>query len=352
MAKKIIRTGTTADPTGDSLKNAFIKVNDNFTELYNALGLDVDGPNIGAFEFSGSVDGVATISTTDSSSIVIDQQVTITSDLILSGDLLPSVNFGGNIGSPTKQWRSLYVSNNTIFINNVPLRINAALTVTEDGDLFVDGRLFTGGSGSGLTIITPEDYEVPGVTTLAFTGAGVSVDRINDVTTVTIPGGGSSSTLVNGDFTVSLQSNGSLLIPIGDQQENESRYQGAILSENESSHIFMDVQTDSPGNVYGGMRLETWNSVPIDIRTRAGGQGSDIKNWRFDSDGALTLPLGGTISYTPDDTDNWNGPAVNTVQAALDELAARVTALQNLEIDGGNAYTPPQGEFIIDGNGA
>ena len=39
MAKRIIRTGTTADPTGDSLKNAFTKVNDNFTELYNALGL-------------------------------------------------------------------------------------------------------------------------------------------------------------------------------------------------------------------------------------------------------------------------------------------------------------------------
>ena len=34
MVKKVIRTGTTADPTGDSLKNAFVKVNDNFTELY------------------------------------------------------------------------------------------------------------------------------------------------------------------------------------------------------------------------------------------------------------------------------------------------------------------------------
>jgi len=246
------------------------------------------------------------------------------------------------------------------------------------------------------------------------------------------------STLVNGDFSVSLQSNGSLLIPIGDQQENESRYQGAILSENESSHIFMDVQTDSPDNVYGGMRLETWNSVPIDIRTRAGGQGNDIKNWRFGPDGSITFPddtvqttaytggnantgnvvfdgnqmyVGGTgflnletdtgvavigtngqspllvsineddkmwtfgtdgsitfpdntvqttaytggggdNSYTPEDTDHWNEPTVNSVAAALDELAARVTALQNFEIDGGNAYTPPQGETIIDGNGA
>jgi hypothetical protein len=103
-------------------------------------------------------------------------------------------------------------------------------------------------------------------------------------------GGGSSSTLVNGNFVVAVQPNGSLLLPTGDYQENESRYQGAILSENESSTIYMDVQTASPGNVYGGMRLETWNSVPIDIRTRAGGQGDDIKNWRFDSNGSITFP--------------------------------------------------------------
>ena len=60
----------------------------------------------------------------------------------------------------------------------------------------------------------------------------------------------------------------------------------------------------------------------------------------------------GTISYAPNNTDNWNDPTVNTIQAALDELAARVTALQNYEIDGGNASTPAVGELLIDGNGA
>jgi hypothetical protein len=84
------------------------------------------------------------------------------------------------------------------------------------------------------------------------------------------------------------------------------------------------------------------------------------------SDGKLTLPAGGDIinssgqsvlgggstSYTPADTDNWNAPTVNTISAALDDLAARVTALQNFEIDGGNAYTPAVGELLIDGYGA
>jgi hypothetical protein len=128
MTKKIIRTGTTADPIGDSLKNAFTKVNDNFTELYNALGLDADTLNLGAFEFNGSV-----MTTTDSSAIVIDQAVSVTSDLTVGGDILPNANLGGNLGSPTRQWRSLYVSTNTIYINNIPLSIDANNNLTVNG---------------------------------------------------------------------------------------------------------------------------------------------------------------------------------------------------------------------------
>ena len=91
--------------------------------------------------------------------------------------------------------------------------------------------------------------------------------------------------------------------------------------------------------------------------------GTASKEWTFDDNGNLTLPTngdildsngnsvlgGGSNSYTPEDEDNWE-TVPSTIQAALDELAARVTALQNFEIDGGNAYTPPQGELTIDGN--
>lgn len=87
MAKRIIRTGTTADPTGDSLKNAFTKVNDNFTELYNALGLDTDTLNIGAFEFAGNI-----ITTTDSSAIILSQDVIISSNLTIEGDLVGHIS--------------------------------------------------------------------------------------------------------------------------------------------------------------------------------------------------------------------------------------------------------------------
>jgi len=81
MTKKTINIGQTAnDRKGDSLRAAFGKVNDNFSELYTALGLNSGGLNIAAFEFTGS-----TISTTDSSAIVIDQATTVTSNLTVGG---------------------------------------------------------------------------------------------------------------------------------------------------------------------------------------------------------------------------------------------------------------------------
>ena len=85
MAKQSINVGTTAnDKKGDSLRAAFQKVNNNFTELYTALGLNADATlNLGAFEFNGSV-----ISTTDSTAIVIDQATTVTSDLTVGGDIV------------------------------------------------------------------------------------------------------------------------------------------------------------------------------------------------------------------------------------------------------------------------
>lgn len=84
MAKQNINVGTTAnDKKGDSLRAAFQKVNANFTELYTELGLVVDANlNLGAFEFAGS-----TLSTTDSTAIVIDQAVTASSHLTIGGDL-------------------------------------------------------------------------------------------------------------------------------------------------------------------------------------------------------------------------------------------------------------------------
>jgi hypothetical protein len=133
MTKQIINVGTSAnDRKGDSLRAAFQKVNANFTELYGALGLDNGGVNLGAFEFTNS-----TISTIDSSSITIDQATTITSNLTVGGDVLPSIANGGDLGSLTKPWRSLYVSNSTIYLGGTALGVNT------NGDLTLNGSVLS-----------------------------------------------------------------------------------------------------------------------------------------------------------------------------------------------------------------
>jgi hypothetical protein len=87
MTKQTINTGATPnDKQGDSLRGAFTKINSNFTELYTALGINADVTlNLGAFEFNGSI-----MTTTDSSAIVIDQAVTVSSNLTVGGDRVPA----------------------------------------------------------------------------------------------------------------------------------------------------------------------------------------------------------------------------------------------------------------------
>jgi hypothetical protein len=177
MTKQTINTGATPnDKQGDSLRGAFTKINSNFTELYTALGLNVDGTlNIGAFEFAGSV-----MSTTDSSAIVIDQATTVTSNLTVGGDIVPQTALGGNLGSAARPWKSLYVSTNTIYLGGTALSINRA------GNLTVNGSLITGGGVSSYADLTNKP---------------------------TIPT--SFSSLVNSTKTVSLGSDGVLTLPDG-----------------------------------------------------------------------------------------------------------------------------------------
>lgn len=112
---------------GDPLRIAFEKVNDNFTEVYTALGLGDQSLNLGAFEFAGS-----TLTTTDSSAITIDQAVTINSRLTMSDSIVPDADSVHDLGTPSLQWRSIYVSGNTLHIGGTTLSVS-------NGELLVGG---------------------------------------------------------------------------------------------------------------------------------------------------------------------------------------------------------------------
>jgi hypothetical protein len=121
MAKQTINVGTTAnDKKGDSLRAAFQKVNANFTELYTQLGLTDPTLNLGAFTFTGSV-----MSTDDSTNIVIDKPITVNGEITVDGDIVPKTDLGASLGTPTRQFKSLYVSDSTVYFGGVPLSLEA-----------------------------------------------------------------------------------------------------------------------------------------------------------------------------------------------------------------------------------
>lgn len=80
-----------------------------------------------------------TIDTADSSAIQVIPSVNLNSDLTVGGDIIPNIDLGGNLGSPTNQWKSLYVSSSTIFIGGVPVTVDG-------GQLRVNGSPVVGGS--------------------------------------------------------------------------------------------------------------------------------------------------------------------------------------------------------------
>jgi hypothetical protein len=177
MAKQNINVGTAAnDKKGDSLRAAFVKVNANFTELYTELGLVNDVTlSLGTFEFAGS-----TLSTTDSTAIVIDQATTITSNLNVGGDILPQTALGGDLGSSTLPWRSLYVSQSTIYLGGVSVGVDA------NGNLTVNGSS-VGTTSIGDTWNTSSDIHQLTIANdegrlITVAGTGVGVFRLPQMT--------------------------------------------------------------------------------------------------------------------------------------------------------------------------
>ena len=80
----------------------------------------------------------------------------------VSGSIVPSQNTLYNLGSPTQQWHSLYVSSSTLYIGNIAVSVNGA------GQLLVDGaNVSTSGYDQGLNVA--DDVQFNKVTTNAVT---------------------------------------------------------------------------------------------------------------------------------------------------------------------------------------
>jgi hypothetical protein len=281
----LIGVGLTAnDKTGDSLRAAFQKVNVGFTDLYTKLGLvDGSGLNLGAFTFTGS-----TMSTDDSTPIVIDQATTITSNLTVGGDVLPSVALGGDLGSSARPWKSLYVSGSTIYLGNAALRVDA------NGELLINNNRILQDNGNYISLnsnvndVQVSDLQVGD--TLQWAG-GFWVNG---------PGGG--STLVNGANTVSLDSDGVLTLPNGSTIGSNNGFSGVPITTDRGTILLGNSpeigQADHFHIMKGGQQAldlflgddSNYVKLPDAGGVEIATQNFNQYSWTFGTDGHLTIP--------------------------------------------------------------
>ena len=168
MARQILDIGSNAnDGTGDTLRAAMDKVNDNFAELYSVSidnSIEISGNNISATRSNDDINiipaGTGTVTITD---LTIDNSINLTDNVISAtqsnSDLVLRASGTGNIvlGDVT-------ISDNTISTNasNANLELSAAGTgtvqllkdTTVSGDLGVTGTLTVTGTATLSTSLT------------------------------------------------------------------------------------------------------------------------------------------------------------------------------------------------------
>ena len=225
MAKQTINIGSSAnDGTGDPLRTAFDKINDNFTELYNAspatAQVTISGNQISANESnadlvlsgSGTGDVVAgavrihgtSITADDSSQIQINENLDVGGNVTATGTL--NVTGATTLGSTVAIGTSLALASGatvTGILDEDNMATNSAtqLATQQSIKAYVDAQNtaqdldFQGDSGGALSIdLGSETLDIAGGTGIDTTGSGNTLTVAIDSTVATLTG---SQTLTN-----------------------------------------------------------------------------------------------------------------------------------------------------------
>jgi hypothetical protein len=175
MAQQTINIGATAnDGTGDQLRSAFDKVNDNFVEVYTELG----GSTLSNIKLSGNTistddtNGNLTLDPNGSGTIVLANAVTASSTVAITGATVVNGGFAAAGTSGTFITFSAADATPTVAGGNV-FKSGGAVTVT---------TFDNGVTGQAITVISAHAV-------------------IFDVTGTTLKGGSTDITTAAGDVT-------------------------------------------------------------------------------------------------------------------------------------------------------
>lgn len=258
MAKKVISIGTAEnDGTGDSLRTAGTKINDNFTEIYSALGGETGAPLSIVSSVAGNP-GIAISSPKGDITVTLLPATDTTLGGIKAGTGITIDETGTAsvvvyelpVASPTISG-GVKVGNNLTITNGVlsatlsdPYTLPTASANTKGGVKIGTGLEVVDGVLNTLPPqLTPATDELIGGVKI---GAGLTVDETG---LISVTPGGAASSLIVGSYEVSLGIDGYLNLP------NGLDGQGAVLQSADPVRIIADEQ-----------------------------------EWKFDTAGALTFP--------------------------------------------------------------
>lgn len=217
MAQQIIDVGSVAnDGTGDPLRTAYQKINDNFTEVFNTSNIANGSSSITVAQngnISMTANGVANVMVVSSSGVSIIGDLAVTGNAVLSGNILGDRIVNGttsiDIQSPGGNANiSIGGVTNVGVFSPTGLRINGAISAAGN----VTGGYILG-NGSQLTGIGAS-YSNADVTTLLADFGSNSISTTGNIAGSYILGDGSLLTGIgaaysNADVTTLLASFGS-----------------------------------------------------------------------------------------------------------------------------------------------
>ena len=302
MAQQTINVGATAnDGTGDGLRTAYIKCNDNFQELYNTTITPTVIPN-GTSNVSVANNANVTISIAGSANVVnfagsvseftgnisvtkdiaIANSLTVTQDVTIGDQLVINGSFGSNVLPDTNNTRTLgnatlrFASMNTVLVNatgNVTTTANISggniITTgshvttgnVTGGNLITTGQVVSTGNVTGGNLITAGQVVATGNVTglnLVTTGAG------NVITAGFFKGDGGflSNVTAASNVAVTQIANGTSVVGISSSGGNVELTSGGTLAF-QTNGTNLDVLipitsaniTAATGNISGGNLL-------------------------------------------------------------------------------------------------
>jgi hypothetical protein len=272
MAKKTVNIGTSANKgNGDPLRTAFGKINDNFDEIYGAIGAD------------GS----------------------IFNPLSVDSHILPDTDNTRDLGSPAKRWRDVFVAPGSLYIGDIKLSAgDGVLTVQQvtDAGLVTEapvpgspGVVTTDRLSSGTHEFVLESNGTLSLNGNPFTGSGgVSISDFGIGFVNTLDSGKITTSKLynknpnpglNNQYTLEVTDGGVVVLPDG------SIINGATLKSVAGNYAGITAGPASPA----GKDEDSWMWVESNGAFIATDYSDNAYTWTFNNSGDLTFPSGGKV---------------------------------------------------------